>query len=82
MTHGLEANPLARVRAIVAEVLGIPVQETTDDLAMYGHPRWDSVAQIDIILQLEDEFGLTVDDAMAPRFTTVALMAEQIGAAA
>src|SRR4051812_27788026 len=77
MPDTVQESRLNKIREIVADVLKVAAAEITDDLAMYRHPLWDSVAQLDIILALEVEFGVTIDDVIAPRLTTVAQIAEQ-----
>ena len=81
MAETTEPSSLDRVRELVAEVLELMPAEVLDDMRMHGHPRWDSLAQLDIILKLEEAFGLTIDDAIAAKLTTVAEMARHMGSA-
>lgn len=75
-----DPSALGRVKAIVAKVLEILPEEVSSDLEMYGHPKWDSLAHIDIILELEQEFQLTVDDNLYTCLKTVAEIGALIGA--
>lgn len=81
MAETTEPSSLDRVRCLVADVLDLTPPEVPDDMRMHGHPQWDSLAQLDIILKLEAAFGLTVDDAIAAKLTTVAEMARHMGSA-
>ena len=50
-----------RVRAIMADILMVSVGEIGDDASMGTMAKWDSLAQIDLIAALEEEFGVTFD---------------------
>ncbi|WP_433649994.1 acyl carrier protein [Micromonospora zamorensis] len=49
-----------RVRRIVAEVLDEPLRAFTDNPTLAAH-RWDSIASLEALAQLESEFGVTLD---------------------
>ena len=53
-----------KVEALVAGVLQIPVATITDDLAMKDVDAWDSLKHMELIVSLEESFGLqlTFDD--------------------
>ena len=50
-----------RVRAIMADVLMVDVSEIRDTTSMDNLEQWDSLAQIDLIAALEEEFGVTFE---------------------
>jgi len=56
-----------RVELLVAEVLQIPAASITDDLAMKDLDAWDSLKHMELIVSLEETFGLqlTFDDIVA-----------------
>lgn len=47
-----------RVIAIIAEALGIVPEKVTEELAVYDIPEWGSIAQMQIITQLEDQLRI------------------------
>lgn len=60
-----------RVREIVAEATGIPIDQVTDDIGFGLHPQWDSVAQISVVMSLEEAFGIQISDDDIATLTTV-----------
>ena len=47
-----------RVKAIMADIFMIDASEIKQHTAMENLPQWDSLAQIDLIAALEEEFGV------------------------
>ena len=50
---------LQRVREIIADVTGNPVQAVNESSAQQTVDGWDSLAQINIIVAVESEFGIS-----------------------
>jgi acyl carrier protein len=46
-----------RVREALARIFELPVSEVTN-LSMGLHPRWDSMGHMQLIMEIEKEFGL------------------------
>ena len=57
--QGLETT--GRVQAIVADAIQVPVEMVTPDLAFGDLPQWDSLGHMEVMLRLEEQFGLTID---------------------
>lgn len=57
MTNNLEK----RVKIIVADVLKIPLEQVTVELAIGDIPEWDSVANIRLLQKLEEIFDIEID---------------------
>jgi acyl carrier protein len=49
-----------RVRAVVADVLGLDVSEVANDLDADTADNWDSLNHLRIITAVEQEFGITL----------------------
>jgi acyl carrier protein len=47
-----------RVKAIMADLFLIDPSEIGSDTSMESQEQWDSLAQIDLIAALEEEFGV------------------------
>ena len=63
---------LTRLRPILAETLGADEDEITLDTNVYDDLNADVIEFHDeVIPLLEEEFGLTIDDADVPDLTTV-----------
>ena len=48
-----------RVRRVIGRTFQIEPSATPGELRMGNPPSWDSVGHMGLILELEDEFGLT-----------------------
>ena len=56
-----------KIEGLLAEVLQVPVTTINDDLAMKDMEVWDSLKHMELIVTLEETFGLqlTFDDIVA-----------------
>ncbi len=50
-----------RLKAIFAETLRIPAASVTENLTMDDAPEWDSLGHMDLIVTLEQSFGVDFD---------------------
>jgi acyl carrier protein len=61
-----------RLRVLLADGLGVDEDEVTWDASIYEDLNADGVEFHDEVISLiEDEFGVTIDDADVPDLTTV-----------
>ena len=76
----------AKLKSIVATVLEVDPAEIDDNSSMDTIEAWDSLKHMDLILSLEEEFGVTVPDEEAGDLTSYTLiklvMKELLGASA
>ncbi len=64
-----------RVIAIITEVLGLDDSETANLRKESGYDRmtkWDSMRHVEIIVALEDRFGLEIEERAIPKLGDVA----------
>ena len=74
-------------RSLVAAALECDPASLTETSALARHPKWDSFAQLRIMIQLEENYGVEINDANIRRFETftaieafhAALVAEDAG---
>jgi acyl carrier protein len=52
----------ARVLNVVSQVLGVPVDAITDDSSPESIEAWDSLKHMNLVLALEEEFGIRFSD--------------------
>lgn len=50
------------VAALLAERLKITEEEVNEDLAINGVWQWDSLAHLELMMYLEEEFAVTIDE--------------------
>ena len=60
-----------RVRAIIAEQLGVKIEEVTDAASFIEDLGADSLDTVELVMALEEEFGIEIPDEDAEKMTTV-----------
>jgi acyl carrier protein len=63
-----------RLREILASVLEVPVEEIPEDASTDSIEAWDSLAHMNLILAVEDAFGVTIPDEEAADLTSIPLL--------
>ena len=60
-----------RVRAIIAEQLGVKLEEVTDAASFIEDLGADSLDTVELVMALEEEFGIEIPDEDAEKMTNV-----------
>lgn len=60
-----------RVRAIIAEQLGVKVEEVTDSASFIEDLGADSLDTVELVMALEEEFGIEIPDEDAEKMGSV-----------
>ena len=74
----------ARVKQVMASVLEVEVSDITEDTSMDTLSAWDSLRQMNLVLALEETFGVSFPDDDAANATSykliVLVLQEQLAA--
>ena len=60
-----------KVKAIVAEQLGVKEEEVTDTASFIDDLGADSLDTVELVMALEEEFGIEIPDEDAEKMATV-----------
>ncbi len=66
------------LRDIFADTLEISHEEVTPELSTESAETWDSFRHLQLILSIEDEYGVQFDPQKIPELTTVAKVQEAL----
>lgn len=66
-----ESSVAIKIRSIIADHLGYPLDEVTPEKRLYADFHADSLDKVEILLAVEDEFGISIDDAEDDNIVTV-----------
>ena len=73
-----------KIKEVMAAVLEVDASAIGDDASMDSIESWDSLRQMNLVLALEDAFGVSIPDEDAANATSFKLLslvlAEQVGA--
>ena len=67
-----------RVKKIVVEQLGVKEDEVSNEASFVDDLGADSLDTVELIMQLEEEFGIEIPDEEAEKLTTVKAAVEYI----
>lgn len=53
---------ILKVKDILSAIIDVPVDQISDDATMDDLESWDSLAQMNLVIALEEEFQVTIPD--------------------
>jgi acyl carrier protein len=65
------SNIATRVKEIVAEQLGVEQDSITDNASFVDDLGADSLDTVELVMALEEEFGIEIPDSAAEKITSV-----------
>ncbi|MDP3142455.1 MAG: acyl carrier protein [Candidatus Omnitrophota bacterium] len=60
-----------KIKAIIAEQLGVKIEEVTPQASFIDDLGADSLDTVELVMALEEEFGVEIPDEDAEKMTTV-----------
>lgn len=67
-----------RIRTVMAKVLQIAPQDISPDVSRENLAAWDSLKHMNLMLALEDEFGIEFSDTEIVGLNTLQLLANTL----
>ena len=65
------AEVAQKVKSIIAEQLGVKIEEVTDTASFVDDLGADSLDTVELVMALEEEFGIEIPDEDAEKMTNV-----------
>ena len=53
---------IKRIKEVLSAVIDVPIEQISDNASMDDIESWDSLAQMNLVIALEDEFQLVIPD--------------------
>ncbi len=69
-----------QVRRTVADVFALDAQSVSDATSPETTPAWDSIGHLNLILAVEQQFGVSFDPHQIPKLTSIEALADAIAA--
>jgi len=51
-----------RIKEVLSAIIDVPFEQISDNASMDDIESWDSLAQMNLVIALEDEFQMTIPD--------------------
>ena len=67
-----------RLKEIISAVLGCPVENVGDDASPDTLSNWDSLRHMNIVLAIEEEFGVHFGEQRLLELTSLPLLREEL----
>ncbi|MBP9732926.1 MAG: acyl carrier protein [Candidatus Omnitrophica bacterium] len=67
----MSADTQTKVKSIIAEQLGVKVEEVVDQASFTDDLGADSLDTVELVMALEEEFGIEIPDEDAEKMRTV-----------
>ena len=77
----MSSDILARVRPLIAALFHVPADSVGPQTSQQNLPAWDSMGHLNLVLELEQEFGVSLPPEAAEKMTDVAAVVRVIEAA-
>jgi len=69
----------SRARAVLANALKVNPDTIPDNASQMDLSEWDSVHHMNVVIALENDFGIEFEDAELPTLTSLPLLVGAIG---
>ena len=78
MTHEYIPDPGEDLIALLAKALQVPVEQITQDHQFGDLPQWDSMGHMEVMLSLEQEYGIEINPDTIADLTSVQIIRTHI----
>ena len=68
----------SQIQAVLVEALQVPEELVTPDLAFGDLPQWDSMGHMEVMLRLEEHFGIEINNETIANLTSISAIQKHI----
>ncbi len=78
MDINMEKALTKRVQSVLAEALQVPQEQVAADLAFGDLPQWDSLGHMEVMMRLEESFGVEVNAETIAQLVSVPAIVDYV----
>jgi acyl carrier protein len=67
-----------QVQALLAEVFEVPIEQVTAELEFGDLPQWDSLGHMDLMVRLEERFGVEISTETIAELVSVPVISDYL----
>jgi acyl carrier protein len=71
MDSTVKPSATDKIRAVLAQALNLPLEEITFQLSFGDIPQWDSLGHMEVMMRLEEHFGIEINADTIANLTSV-----------
>ena len=71
MDSTVKPSTTDKIRAVLAQALNLPLEEITSQLSFGDLPQWDSLGHMEVMMRLEEHFGIEINADTIANLTSV-----------
>jgi acyl carrier protein len=68
----------SQIQAVLVEALQVPAELVTPDLAFGDLPQWDSMGHMEVMLRLEERFGVEINADTIAALTSIPAICQHL----
>lgn len=69
-----------KIKSVLSQVFGLPIDAIADDASQATLEPWTSMGHLNLIMSLEESFGVRFSEDQIPQLTSVAAIEEALSA--
>ncbi len=78
MDINLDKTLTQRIQSVVAEALQLPQAQVPAELAFGDLPQWDSLGHMEVMLRLEESFGVEINAETIAQLVSIPVIVDYV----
>lgn len=68
----------SKIQAVLVQALEVPSELVTPELAFGDLPQWDSMGHMEVMMRLEEHFGIEINNDTIADLTSISIIRQHI----